>query len=77
MQNDYNQAESELNLARMKMKERDSEINKILMEQQKLKHKLTDINLQKKRMENDVIIYLDFGPVMLMTHGCSLLSFYC
>lgn len=77
MQNDYNQAESELNLARMKMKERDSEINKILKEQQKLKHKLTDINLEKKRMENDVIIYLDFCPVMLMTHGCSLLSFYC
>ncbi|XP_071929616.1 structural maintenance of chromosomes protein 2-1 [Coffea arabica] len=51
---DHSQADSELNVARMKMKECDSQITGILKEQEKLKRKITDTNLEKKRMENDV-----------------------
>lgn len=56
---DHSQAESELNLARMKMKECDSQITGILKEQEKLKRKITDTNLEKKRMENDVIFWFN------------------
>ncbi|KAL3533993.1 hypothetical protein ACH5RR_007514 [Cinchona calisaya] len=54
LRNDHNQGESELNLAHMKMKECDSQISGILKEQEKLKRKITDTKLEKKRMENDV-----------------------
>jgi len=37
------------------MKERDKEISAIIKEQQKLEHKITESNLERKRMENEVI----------------------
>lgn len=37
------------------MKECDKEISGIIKEQHKLEHKLTENNLEKKRMENEVI----------------------
>ncbi|CAI9097454.1 OLC1v1033885C1 [Oldenlandia corymbosa var. corymbosa] len=54
LSNDHNQAEAELQLARTKMKECDSQISGILKEQEKLKRKITDANLEKKRMENEM-----------------------
>ncbi|KAF5457688.1 hypothetical protein F2P56_021772 [Juglans regia] len=52
--NNHEQAQSELDLIRLKMKECDSQISCILKEQQKLQHKLSEINLQRKKMENEV-----------------------
>uniref|UniRef100_A0A2N9EKY3 SMC hinge domain-containing protein n=1 Tax=Fagus sylvatica TaxID=28930 RepID=A0A2N9EKY3_FAGSY len=52
--NNHDQAQSELNLIRMKMKECDSQISRILKDQQKLQHKLSETNLERKKMENEV-----------------------
>ncbi|XP_060203368.1 structural maintenance of chromosomes protein 2-1-like [Lycium barbarum] len=46
--------QSELNSARLKMKECDSQISSILKEQQRLQNKISETNLEKKRMENEV-----------------------
>ncbi|MCL7025251.1 hypothetical protein MKW94_019650 [Papaver nudicaule] len=51
---DYDQAQSELNLVRVKMKECDSQISDIVKEQQNLQHKLSEANLERKKMENEV-----------------------
>ena len=59
LSNDHNQAEAELQLARAKMKECDSQISGILKEQEKLKRKITDASLEKKRMENEVTCCFD------------------
>ena len=40
------------------MKECDKEISGIIKEQQKLEHKLSESNLERKRMENEVKILL-------------------
>lgn len=62
----------------MKMKERDSEINNILKEQQKLNHRLTELNLEKKRMDNEVIVHSEsLLLVMLMGHGWSYVFIFC
>lgn len=53
--NMHDQAQSELNLIRMKMKDCDSQISGILKEQQRLQHKLSETNLERKKMENEVI----------------------
>lgn len=37
------------------MKECDQEISAIIKEQQKLEHKISESNLERKRMENEVI----------------------
>ncbi|GKV17575.1 hypothetical protein SLEP1_g28058 [Rubroshorea leprosula] len=50
----HEQAESELNTIRLKMKECDSEISSILKEQQKLQHRLSETKLEKKKLENEV-----------------------
>ncbi|XP_015877794.3 structural maintenance of chromosomes protein 2-2 [Ziziphus jujuba] len=50
----HEQAKSELNSIRMKMKECDSQISGILKEQQELQHKLSETNLERKKMENEV-----------------------
>jgi len=50
------QAESELNLGRSKMKECDSQISCIAKEQQKLQQKLSDATVERKKMENEVVI---------------------
>ncbi|CAK9181529.1 unnamed protein product [Ilex paraguariensis] len=54
LRNDHSQAESELNLARTKMKECDSQISAILQEQQKLQQKISETILERKKMENEV-----------------------
>ncbi|KAF3433156.1 hypothetical protein FNV43_RR24258 [Rhamnella rubrinervis] len=52
--NIHDQAQSELNLIRMKMKECDSQISCILKEQQRLQNKLSETNLERKKLENEV-----------------------
>lgn len=52
--NNHDQAQSELNNFRSKMKECDTQISSILREQQELQRKITDTNLDKKKMENEV-----------------------
>lgn len=52
---DYDQAESELNVGRSKLKECDSQINRMAKEQQKLQQKLSDSNVERKKMENEVV----------------------
>ncbi|KAL5569905.1 hypothetical protein UlMin_026480 [Ulmus minor] len=48
------QAQSELDLVRLKMKECDAQISSIVKEQKKLQHKLSETHLERKRMENEV-----------------------
>lgn len=55
--NSHDQAQSELNLIRLKMKECDSQISCVLKEQQKLQHKVSETNIERKKMENEVISY--------------------
>lgn len=49
------QVQSQLKSVRLKMKECDQEISAIIKEQQKLEHKISESNLERKRMENEVI----------------------
>ncbi|KAL8049884.1 hypothetical protein ABFX02_06G048100 [Erythranthe guttata] len=51
---DHEEVQSELNKARLKLKERDSEITSIIKEQQGIQHKISEANLERKRMENEV-----------------------
>lgn len=53
--NDHDQAQSELNIIRTKLQECDTQIGFILKEQQKLQNKLTENNLERKKMENEVV----------------------
>lgn len=55
VRNNLDQVQSELKSVRLKMKECDKEISAIVKEQQKLEHKITENNLERKRMENEVI----------------------
>ncbi|CAL0328739.1 unnamed protein product [Lupinus luteus] len=52
--NELDQVQSKMNSVRQKMKDCDKEIGDIIKEQQKLEHKLTEGNLEWKRMENEV-----------------------
>ncbi|KAK6936305.1 hypothetical protein RJ641_033335, partial [Dillenia turbinata] len=52
-----NKAQSDLNSSRMKIKECDLEISTIMKDQQKLQSKLSDMNLEKKKMENEVLFW--------------------
>lgn len=54
IKSEFDQAQSELNLARSKMKERDSQISAMSREQENLQSKISDANLERKRMENEV-----------------------
>ncbi|XP_031107069.1 structural maintenance of chromosomes protein 2-1-like [Ipomoea triloba] len=54
LNSDHNLAQTELDSARLKMKECDSQISSILKEQQGIQHKLSETALEKKRMENEV-----------------------
>ena len=54
--NDHDQAQSELNIVRSKLRECDTQISFILKEQQKLQHKITENNLERKKMENEVFL---------------------
>ncbi|KAL4574897.1 hypothetical protein LXL04_021737 [Taraxacum kok-saghyz] len=54
LKDEHSQAQSELNAARKKVKECDSQITRILKDQQKLKNKMGDKNLEKKKLENEV-----------------------
>lgn len=56
MRNNLDEVRSELNAVRQKMKQCDKEISGIVKEQTKLEHKLSESNLERKRMENEVII---------------------
>ncbi|XP_058110794.1 structural maintenance of chromosomes protein 2-1-like isoform X2 [Magnolia sinica] len=51
---EYDQAQSELNLSRSKMKECDAEISAIVKEQQKLQHKISDAIVERKKLENEI-----------------------
>ncbi|KAL8217998.1 hypothetical protein R6Q57_021371 [Mikania cordata] len=50
----HSQAQSELNAARTKVKECDSQISHILKDQQKLKNNIGERNLERKKLENEV-----------------------
>ncbi|KAK2651266.1 hypothetical protein Ddye_018755 [Dipteronia dyeriana] len=52
--NNHDQAQSELNAIRLKMKECDSQISSILKEQQKIEHKVSEAKLERKKLENEV-----------------------
>lgn len=54
LKDDHGLAQSELNSARLKIKECDSQITNILKEQQLLQNKISETNLEKKKMENEV-----------------------
>ncbi|XP_050220819.1 structural maintenance of chromosomes protein 2-1-like isoform X2 [Mercurialis annua] len=54
IRNTHDQAQSNLNMVRLKMKECDSQISSILKEQQKLQHKVSEIKLERKKLENEV-----------------------
>ncbi|PWA79687.1 RecF/RecN/SMC [Artemisia annua] len=54
LKDEHKQAQSELNEARKKVKECDSQISSILKEQQKLKNKIGEKNLERKKLENEV-----------------------
>uniref|UniRef100_A0A3Q7FLD9 Structural maintenance of chromosomes protein n=1 Tax=Solanum lycopersicum TaxID=4081 RepID=A0A3Q7FLD9_SOLLC len=54
LKHDAGLAQSELNTARLKIKECDSQISSILKEQQQLQNKISETNLEKKKMENEV-----------------------
>lgn len=53
--NIHDEAQAELDLVRMKMKECDSQISSILKEQHILQHKLSETSIERKKMENEVI----------------------
>lgn len=53
---EYDRAQSELNLSRLKMKECDSQISCMVKEQQKLQNKLSDANVERKKLENEVLL---------------------
>ncbi|KAG5558356.1 hypothetical protein RHGRI_008323 [Rhododendron griersonianum] len=52
--NAHDHAKSELDNFRLKMKECDTQISSILKEQQELQRKISETNLERKRMENEV-----------------------
>lgn len=54
LKDDHGLAQSELNSARLKITECDSQITSILKEQQRLQNKISETNLEKKKMENEV-----------------------
>lgn len=51
-------------MARLKIKECDSQIASIVKEQKKIQNKISDANLEKKRLENEVISYKQLGEVL-------------
>ncbi|KAK3162761.1 hypothetical protein QOZ80_1BG0093410 [Eleusine coracana subsp. coracana] len=51
---EYDQVECELNAERSKLKECDSQINRMTKEQQILQQQLSDSNVDRKKMENEV-----------------------
>ncbi|XP_052188076.1 structural maintenance of chromosomes protein 2-1-like [Diospyros lotus] len=54
IRNAHDQAESELDLFRSKIKECDTKISCIIVEQQVLQRKITETNIERKKMENEV-----------------------
>ncbi|XP_065871477.1 structural maintenance of chromosomes protein 2-1 [Euphorbia lathyris] len=54
VRNNHDQAQSDLNLLRQKMKECDSQISSILKEQKKLQHEVSETKLARKKLENEV-----------------------
>jgi septal ring factor EnvC (AmiA/AmiB activator) len=52
---EYDQVEHELNAERSKLKECDSQINRMTKEQQILQQQLSDLNVERKKMENEVV----------------------
>ena len=57
----HDQVLSDLNAARSKLKECDSQISCILKEQQKLQSKISEASLERKKMENEVLFF--FLPI--------------
>ena len=55
IRNSHDKAQSELNLFCSKIKECDTQISCILREQQELQHKISETNLERKKMENEVM----------------------
>ncbi|CAI9295758.1 unnamed protein product [Lactuca saligna] len=54
LKDEHGEAQRELNAARKKVKECDSQISRILKDQQKLRNKMGEKNLERKKLENEV-----------------------
>ena len=52
----YDQAQEELNVNRAKIKECDSQINSLAKLQHKLQQKLSDGNIEGKKLDNEVFL---------------------
>ena len=50
----HDQSQSDLNSARSKMKECDAQISRIIKEQQKFQNKISEANIERKKLENEV-----------------------
>lgn len=61
MEKAHDEVQSELNVARQKIKECDSQITSIVKEQQGIQNNISEANLERKRMENEVTC-LVLGP---------------
>lgn len=77
LDSDRNLAQTELDSARLKMKECDSQISGILKEQQGIQHKLSETALEKKKMENEVIYLIGiYSLALAVLHGWTA-TFIC
>ncbi|KAH9310572.1 hypothetical protein KI387_025607 [Taxus chinensis] len=54
MKKDYDQAQEELNVSRKKIKECDVQINSLVKMQHKLQQKMTDANIEGKKLDNEI-----------------------
>ena len=66
LKQEFDKAEAELKRSREQMKECDSRISYIVKEQQKLQQRLSDANLERKKMENEVILIVSFVSLLFL-----------
>lgn len=66
---EYDEAESQLNASRSKLKECDKQINGIAKEQQKLHQKLSDAAVERKRLDNEVFNLTSCVYIVICTCG--------
>lgn len=72
----YDKAKTELNSIRLRMKECDSQISSILKEQRKLQQNLSETKLERKKLENEVILFMFLFEVF-STHRLTYVLFNC
>lgn len=70
----FKKAESELNIGRSKLRECDVQISAITKELQKLQHRQSDDNVARKKMENEVLFFIDQVKLKIIV---ALQGFFC